>query len=789
MSKNICNICGANYEYVKGRWKCIACNVYKEDELSPDENTLICNAEQQLRLANFDDAEIAFDDIIRKYPNNPAGYWGRLRAYYGIKEEVDFDGRQIPTCFVESIESILDHKDYKKAIELADNDTRETYIEQAEYLERVHKVWLEKAKNEEPYDIFISYKDTENINGKSKRTQDSIDCQELYIHLKEQGYRVFYSRESLRDKIGEKYEPYIFNALSTAKVMIVYGSSAEYINSTWLRNEWSRYLKKIAKGEKKDNSLIVVCDGFSPNELPKILSAKQCLDATRREFYTDLDKSVKKILDTDNKTKMVQNVSIENNHKHDYKKVKVVEATCKQGGYTIYTCDCGKEKKTDFTPKRKTHEFGDWEIIRESTCEKDGIKKRVCLVCGNDEEEIIEPKGHSFSEWQDSLDNSEEERICSVCGFIETKPKTFENKIENKVNHFDKNHKHEFSKVRIVAPTCTEMGYTEWTCECGETKKSDFTPKRNKHSYANWEIIKEATCTEDGEKKRECKICGHIEEVVIKTKGHKYSNWQISLDDEHLKERVCSVCGFTDVQYTAEYQLELEKQQEEERKRIEKIQEERKKLEEELLAYQKYKKEQRNTIKNSLFIGLPILAFIICLTTAIFIKPNLYWNITQAENVNDFWTNVGKGGLTLLVFVGLVVLGIVIMYITEIDIENYWYFIPKGIVTIFLVYYLLTFKNSAVVYEYRIPFLILGGICVICSLIFDFSSFFMTYIYEQGIFYSHVSQLFLIPIMLLATHSMAFLSLTAFWIVFIGSIILAVVIWIIWLIGDNECWW
>ena len=33
--KNICNICGSNYEYKKSRWVCPGCGAYKEEELSP----------------------------------------------------------------------------------------------------------------------------------------------------------------------------------------------------------------------------------------------------------------------------------------------------------------------------------------------------------------------------------------------------------------------------------------------------------------------------------------------------------------------------------------------------------------------------------------------------------------------------------------------------------------------------------------------------------------------------------------------------------------------------------
>ena len=305
MSQNICNICGANYEYRNGRWKCPACGAFKAEELSNEEVTLFYNAAQKLRLCDFDEAEKAYTDIIEKFPKNPNGYWERMLSRYGIKYEEDFDGRKIPTCYAASIESVLSDRDYNKALSLADSDTKAYFEQQAQYIERVRKEWIERARKEKPYDIFICYKDSDRANGVD-RTKDSIAAQDLYIHLTEQGYRVFFSRESLRDKVGEKYEPYIFNALSTAKVMLVYGSSAEYISSTWLKNEWTRYEKRLKAGEKQPNSLIVACDGFDPLELPKALASKQCFDATRRSFYTDLDAVLKRLIKSDDKAKVAE---------------------------------------------------------------------------------------------------------------------------------------------------------------------------------------------------------------------------------------------------------------------------------------------------------------------------------------------------------------------------------------------------------------------------------------------------------------------------------------------------
>ena len=295
MAQNICNICGANYEYKNGRWICPACGAYKPEELSNEEVTLLYNASQKIRLALFDDAEEQYKDIVAKYPDNPDGYWGLVLAKYGIKYEQDYDGKMIPSCYAASYESVLTDKNYLKAIELADKDNKKYYEEQANKIEKIRKEWIDKASKEEPYDIFISYKDTEKENG-TERTKDSYDALELYTMLSKLGYRVFYSRESLKDKAGEKYEPYIFNALNTAHIMIVYGSKPEYIESTWIKNEWMRFYKRIKLGKKQPNALLVINNGFNPAELPQPLNKMQTLDRNRLDFSRELESYCKRVI-------------------------------------------------------------------------------------------------------------------------------------------------------------------------------------------------------------------------------------------------------------------------------------------------------------------------------------------------------------------------------------------------------------------------------------------------------------------------------------------------------------
>ena len=294
MDKNICNICGASYTYKNGKWVCQACGAYKPEELSGEEDTLYYSASQALRLCQFDEAESLFDDIISKYPRTAKNYWGLILAKYGIKYETDYDGKKIPTCYATSYQSIYEDRNYKLALKYATREEKEYYETQAGIIEANRIEWVEKASKQTPVDIFISYKDTEVENG-IERTRDSYEAQEVYHFLKSKGYNVFFSRESLKC-YGEKYEPYIFNALNTAKVMIVYGTKEDYVTSTWVKNEWSRFAKKIADKEKARNSLILLYKSFNPSNLPVPLKNIQAIDVSSITWMDALETYISEVI-------------------------------------------------------------------------------------------------------------------------------------------------------------------------------------------------------------------------------------------------------------------------------------------------------------------------------------------------------------------------------------------------------------------------------------------------------------------------------------------------------------
>ena len=74
-------------------------------------------------------------------------------------------------------------------------------------------------------------------------------------------------------------------------------------------------------------------------------------------------------------------------------------------------------------------------------------------------------------------------------------------------------HSHSYSTT-VTAATCTAKGYTTYTCSCGDSYKDNYTNKAA-HSWCDWYTYLEPSYTYEGIERRECIICGEIEERSI----------------------------------------------------------------------------------------------------------------------------------------------------------------------------------------------------------------------------------------------------------------------------------
>ena len=235
---------------------------------------------------------------------------------------------------------------------------------------------------------------------------------------------------------------------------------------------------------------------------------------------------------------------------HDYQLVVDKAPTCTEGGIKVYKCSRCDDSYTD-TSEALTHNFSTSEITTKPTCTEDGVKTYYCSRCDEKKTEVIESLGHNYQrttvspnctqqgynvyhcsrcgdeyadDFTDALGhrwNKGEDFIPAKCGRDGVKTVTCERcnlvKLE-KVEAIG----HNYQPTQVVEPTCTEQGYTVFTCEnCGDTYNDNFTDALT-HNFSTSEITKQPTCTEKGVRTYFCSRCEATYEEPVDELGHDH---------------------------------------------------------------------------------------------------------------------------------------------------------------------------------------------------------------------------------------------------------------------------
>ena len=248
---------------------------------------------------------------------------------------------------------------------------------------------------------------------------------------------------------------------------------------------------------------------------------------------------------------------------HAFDEGVVIEAKCTTSGTKTYTCTmCDYTKQEMIAPAG--HTYGEWTVVTESTETTDGIEKQYCSVCNAENSRkipydlhkheftpvVTEPTcteagyttytcacgesytdtykdalGHEFGEWTVSENGIEEVRTCIRC------PETETRKIS------DSDHKHDYQSA-VTEPTCTEKGYTTYTCACGDTYTDDEVDALG-HEFGEWTTTKEPTEDTAGEKTRTCKRCPETETEKISPLNHTHNYQSV------VTEPTCTEKGYT----------------------------------------------------------------------------------------------------------------------------------------------------------------------------------------------------------------------------------------------------
>ena len=290
-----CKMCGGDLDIAPGITvaECEYCGT-KQTLPKANEEVVrnLFNRANALRLkCEFDKAEQIYEKIVQEDNTESEAHWGIVLCKYGIEYVEDPKTyKRIPTCHRTSYDAVTADPDYLAAIEYADATQRHLYEAEAKAIDQIQKNILTIVKEEKPFDVFLCYKETDE-NG--KRTIDSSIANDIYHQLTQEGLKVFYAAITLEDKLGEAYEPYIFAALNSAKVMLVIGTKPEYFTAVWVKNEWSRFLKLIKTDRSK---LLIPCyKDMDAYELPEEFSHLQAQDLSKIGFINDVVRGIKKV--------------------------------------------------------------------------------------------------------------------------------------------------------------------------------------------------------------------------------------------------------------------------------------------------------------------------------------------------------------------------------------------------------------------------------------------------------------------------------------------------------------
>lgn len=290
-----CKMCGGDLDFEPGSTIC-ECEYCGSKQTIPsadsEKKTNLFNRANRLRMnSKFDKASGVYEQIVAEFPEEAEAYWGLCLCAYGIEYVDDpATGSKIPTCHRTLPTSIMEDSNFEQACDYADVVARKVYREEAKTIDRIQKDILSIAQNETPYDVFICYKETAEDGS---RTEDSVLAQDVYEALTAKGLKVFFSRITLEDKLGTQYEPYIYAALSSAKVMLAFGTTYEYYDAVWVKNEWSRFLGMMKADKRK--VLIPCFKGLDAYDMPKEFRGLQAQDMAKLGWMQDLVRGVEKL--------------------------------------------------------------------------------------------------------------------------------------------------------------------------------------------------------------------------------------------------------------------------------------------------------------------------------------------------------------------------------------------------------------------------------------------------------------------------------------------------------------
>ena len=238
------------------------------------------------------------------------------------------------------------------------------------------------------------------------------------------------------------------------------------------------------------------------------------------------------------------------------------------------------DKYTDFDAAKfeyyQHHSYGQWYIVQDPTCSKEGQQRRDCQYCNHYELQAVEIISHNMGQWYVSVESicvvvGEERRDCQNCDYHElrstdlgdhsygqwyvTQEATCYQMGQQRRDCQNCDH-HETEDIlmtahnlgkwtQTLAPGCETAGREEMKCkDCDHTRVREIPATG--HSYGQWYQTVEPTADAEGESRRDCEHCDHYETKVLPANPHVYGQWfvyqEASCTEAGEERRQCEHC-------------------------------------------------------------------------------------------------------------------------------------------------------------------------------------------------------------------------------------------------------
>ncbi len=194
----------------------------------------------------------------------------------------------------------------------------------------------------------------------------------------------------------------------------------------------------------------------------------------------------------------VCNVAYGETLSHEYQ-ANVTNPTCEAQGYTTYTCDCG-DSYVDNYVDAVGHAYGEFVSNGNDTHSK---------VCANDNSHVV------TENCKGGVATCTEKAKCEICNA-----------------YYGEKLPHEYKTV-VTKPTCTEKGFTTYTCDCGDSYIDNYVDALG-HSYQ--EVVTKPTCEEKGFTTYTCYCGDSYVDNYVDAIGHAYGEFISNGNDTHSKE-------------------------------------------------------------------------------------------------------------------------------------------------------------------------------------------------------------------------------------------------------------